>query len=96
MKILQENKPVEILDLGIVSAGESKQFEFQVNNDGRGYLKELVFRIDHPEIKIVEAPTLLDPNETKKLIIEWSPSIDLEEGLKVKLDIEGKRIIKPL
>ena len=96
MKILQENKPVEILDLGVVSAGEVKQFEFQVNNDGRGYLRELVFKVDHPEVKISKAPVNLDPNETQSLIVEWAPSIDLEEGLKVKILIEGKKIIKPV
>ena len=96
MKILKNNEVVENLDLGVVSAGESKEFSFQIMNDGKGYLKELVFKVDHSEVKIVEAPTTLDPNETKKLIVKWSPSVDLEEALKVKLDIEGKKIIKPI
>jgi hypothetical protein len=95
MKIFQNNQEIEKLDLGIVSAGGSKEFVFEVLNDSKGYLKDLAFKVDHNEVKIVEAPALLDPNETKNLIIEWSPSLDLEEGLKVKLIIEGKKVIKP-
>jgi len=96
MKILKNNKEVEILDLGVVSAGESKEFKFEVMNESKGYLKDLVFKVDHSEVKIKESPSELDPNEKKKLVVKWSPSVDLEEGLKVKLIVEGKKIVKPI
>jgi len=96
MKILKNNEIVENLDLGVVSAGESKEFTFQVLNDGIGYLKELAFMVDHPEVKIVKGPLELNPNEKKELVVKWSPAVDIEEGLKVKLSVEGKKIVKPI
>lgn len=96
MKILKNKKIIEDLDLGVVSAGESKEFIFEVFNDGKGYLKELTFKVEHPEVKIIKAPLELNPYEKKEVTIKWSPAVDIEEGLKVKLSVEGKKIVKPI
>jgi len=77
------------LDFGIVLAGESKQYEFYILNDSFATLKSLSFKITHPEIKILEAPTDIFAGAAEKIVIEWSPTITLKESLKAKLEIAG-------
>ncbi len=43
-------------DLGIVPAGEVKQFIFYVLNDSSAYLKNLKFTVLHQEVKVISAP----------------------------------------
>ena len=76
-------------DLGIVPAGETKQFEFWVLNDSRAHLRMLEFIAEHREVKVIEFPIELKPNEHAKLVLEWTPSITLKEGLKAVLRIRG-------
>ena len=40
----------------------------------------------------MESPKELITQTFEKLIIEWSPSITLKEGLKSKLEIKGKEL----
>jgi len=82
------------LDLGEVPAGESKDFTFYIVNDSKAYLKALQFNVNHNEVKIVEAPETLEPNEKHKLTVKWSPSMTIKEGLHTSLSIEGKEVWK--
>lgn len=79
-------------DLGVVLAGETKQFEFWVLNDSNAYLKKLEFKIEHKEVKVIEAPTELQAQATGKLLLEWSPSITIKEGLKAVLRLRGREL----
>ena len=83
---------IEILDFGIVQAGETKQFKFWVLNDLLGILNELEFILEHKELKILKSPKELLPHAVGELIIEWSPSITLKAGLKTKLHIRGTEL----
>jgi hypothetical protein len=83
---------VSTLDLGIVPAGEVKQFEFYVKNPTKAYLRELQFSTSHNEIAILTAPKDLNPEQSGRLLVEWSPSVTLKEGLKTQLLINGKEI----
>lgn len=95
MKIYKDyelKNEVDILDLGIVQAGDTKQFEFWAYNDLRASLKELQFKVEHHEVRIVEAPKKLASHAKGKLVLSWTPSITLKEGLKTKLCIMGLEI----
>jgi hypothetical protein len=83
---------VEILDFGILEAGNTKQFTFYILNDTNAHLKELEFTIEHKELKILEYPQDLTAQTVGKLIIEWNPSITLKEGLKANLRVSGKEL----
>ena len=92
MKIFKDKEltqEVEVLDLGIVPAGETKKYTFFVYNELKADLKELEFKIAHKEVKILSSPVLMNAESKDDLVIEWSPSITLKEGLKAALLIDG-------
>jgi hypothetical protein len=83
---------ITLLDLGIVPAGETKQFIFYVFNDSGAHLKELEFSVEHEEVKITQAPEELIAHDSDQLILRWSPSVTLKEGLKAQLNISGTEL----
>jgi len=89
MKILQNSKEIDTFDLGIVPAGETKRFEYEIFNDSSATLRDLKFTLLNEETKIIEAPKAMMPQAVDKLIIEWSPSVTLKQGLKAELKIAG-------
>jgi len=82
----------ETLDLGIVSAGDSEKFTFWVSNDTHAFLRDLIFLVDHDEVEIIKAPETLTSQEKAELIIKWSPSITLKEGLKTIIRVRGREL----
>ncbi len=80
------------IDLGEVPAGETKRFNFWVLNDSKAYLRKLNFVISHSEVSIIEAPEELDKHGVGELILEWTPSVTLKEGLKAPLIIKGEEV----
>ena len=96
MKIYQDKKlteEVHKLDLGIVQAGDNKEYEFFVYNDTIADLKELTFTIEHPEVSILSAPKSINAKVTASLKIKWSPSVTLKEKLQATLKIKGIELI---
>ena len=92
MKIFNDKQlknEITSLDFGIVLAGESKTYDFYIQNDSLAILQSLSFKITHPEIKILEAPTDIFAGAAEKIVIEWSPTITLKESLKAKLEVDG-------
>lgn len=92
MKIYEDKaliKEIEILDLGIVPAGETKRFTFYVLNDSKAHLRILKFTVAHDEVKVIDAPEELTTQAKGELILEWSPSVTLKQGLKAQLRISG-------
>jgi len=80
---------VDVLDLGIVEAGETAFFTYYAYNETQAEMKMLLFKVDHPEVKIKTAPIELAPKAIAELIIQWSPSVTLKQGLKARLNISG-------
>jgi len=76
-------------DFGIVPAGETRTYEYYVKNNKSSLLKQLTFSVAHEELKILEYPTEIQAFDVKKLVIVWSPSVTLEEGLRVELRVLG-------
>lgn len=81
---------ITVLDLGIVEAGDVKEYIFYVQNDTDAYLKEIEFTVDHQEVDVVEAPFELSGRAVAELKIKWTPSITLKEGLRTPLRIRYK------
>ena len=84
---------IEVLPLGIVPAGEVRQFIFWIENNSFSYLKNIKININHDEIKIIESPNHLLANEVKKMIIEWNCTIELKQGLNVPIEITADEIV---
>jgi hypothetical protein len=85
--------PNNVLDLGIVPAGETKKFNFRVKNITKGILVNLSFIISNPEVKVIKAPEKLNYNEEADLILQWDASVTVETGLKdVPITIKGQYI----
>lgn len=82
----------ETFDLGIVSAGDSKEFTYWVANDESAFLRDLIFSVEHEEVEIIKAPETLNSQEKAELIIKWSPNVTLKEGLKTIIRVKGKEL----
>ncbi|KKK64849.1 hypothetical protein LCGC14_2980060 [marine sediment metagenome] len=101
-KLLTQELGDKTFSLGIVEAGENKQFTYWVENDSKLFIKEIKFLVtilnnplnseDKDELFILEAPETLIPFESKKLILEWRPSITLEESLEAVVNITAIRL----
>lgn len=85
----------EVIDLGIVKAGETKRFTFWLLNDTKAEIRELKIDINHDEIKVLDVPKHIEPNSYSSFVIEWSPSITVEEGLRTPVRITAIRLYKP-
>lgn len=80
----------DTLDLGTIMAGDTKIYEFYIYNDNpKGRLINLEYSINSEEIQVVSSPKELNPKETGKLIINYSPVATIEEGLRAKIKIKG-------
>ena len=104
-KDLQEELE-EIIDLGIVDAGDVKTFEFWLLNDTPDELTKLTYelrKIDREtdkvtqeiseEAKVISAPEGLKPHASDSIIIEYAPKVSIATGLRVQLNTIGKRIV---
>ena len=95
MKIFEDklcSKELNDLYLGIVEAGKTVRYEFYILNEKTSYIRDLKFFTSHPEVTIVSAPESLNSGDTGTLILEWSPSVTLLEGLETKISYKGKEI----
>lgn len=95
MKIYSDSScsdQVFTLDLGTVDVGSSKHYEYYVKNDSNAQLIDLKFSISHDEICMLQSPTVLEANEVGKVCFTYTPSMTLKEGLKTRLQIEGRQV----
>ena len=70
------------LDLGILQAGESKQYTLYLLNDTKAEVKNLNITINHNEIEILKSPSEISAGKMEELIIAWKPSVSLKQGIK--------------
>ena len=98
MKILHNGKEVFVLDLGMVKIGESKEYDFTLENDSRWdcidievsltQVDENDKTVDLQEIKDIEYPEKLKGYGKGSLTFTWTPSIEIKSGLKAKLKVK--------
>ena len=83
---------ITVLDMGIVNAGEVEKFTFWIKNISNAFLRQLEFSIEHSEVEILSAPVQLNAQAVDELVVEWSPTITLKEGLKAQLRVRGEEL----
>jgi hypothetical protein len=91
--ILQDGKEVNEIDFGIVPVGTKKSLDIGILNKGDAILFDIDYQIPHPDVKIISSASKLNPNESETLSLEYMPSEDREEGLKIKLTIKGVYVV---
>lgn len=95
MKIYKDSSlssEIEILDLGIVQAGDSKEYEFSIYNETEAELVDLSFIVDNKEVEILSYPKTLKSKEKGSLKLKYSPSVNIKQGLKASLKFRGAEI----
>jgi len=91
-ELTQEIVDNSVLPLGIVQAGESKEFRFWIYNDSKASLLDLQFIINNEEIEILDAPKDMAPFSVDELVIKWSPSIDIQDELDTPFKVTGRAL----
>jgi hypothetical protein len=86
---------VKTLDFGIVPAGETRKYEFYIHNDTKAWIRELELKVGHPEVRVIDGPTELESGDSGVLVLEWTPSLTVMEGLKVRLCTNYKALWRP-
>lgn len=88
-----KNEVQDPIDLGKLKAGETKRYEFYIFNASVHPYEEMDFLVDDIEVKIISYPKELSEKASSLLILEWKPSVDIKQGLKTKLEIQGYKVI---
>jgi len=83
----------EALNLGKVKAGTTKRYTFYIYNSSVNPFEELSFTVESREVKIISAPKEIQEKSNAEIVLEWHPSVNLREGLKTRLKIEGYEVI---
>ncbi|MFW6173858.1 MAG: hypothetical protein ACOC5T_08950 [Elusimicrobiota bacterium] len=107
MRILNKDKEeIEVLDLGIVEAGKSKDYVFYIENNTDGKLIDIEVSLGsinqdekelkriREEVEIISSPTILHPYGTDVFKLKWSPNLTLKKGLKTTIRFKGKELYK--
>ena len=98
MKILHSGKEVFVLDLGRVKIGESKEYEYMLENETKWDVEEIELSLNDienkpvTEIEFLEAPKELKAYQKALLRFKWTPSIEIKMGLKTQLKIKALEI----
>ncbi len=71
----------DTLDLGILAAGDKKEYSFYLYNDEKGVIVDLAVTISNNEIIIKKYPSKLEKEEKGILLLEWEADISKVEGL---------------
>jgi len=86
---------LDTIDFGRVEAGTTKEKKVWVHNHIKGYLVEIQVEIIpfRDDIEVL-FPKEIDPGDVIPVVLRWSPSLKLEEGLSVKLKIKGLEVFQ--
>ena len=92
-----EDKDLTILadpiNLGMLKAGETKQFKFFLYNSSIDPYQELKLSVDHQEITVISAPTELKEKTSGQFTLEWKATVDIKRNLKPTLKTEGFKVL---
>ena len=93
MKLLnKENQEIETLDLGIVKAGDKKEYEYILQNETPRKVIEIKVEIGNEEVEILEAPKEMNANSTATLRLAWAPSLTVKRGLKSLVKVTASEL----
>lgn len=94
MKIL-DKKGTDVgdtIDLGIVSVGESKIFEFFLHNNSEFRNIDIKVSVENDEVDILSVPEKLNADEKSVFKIKWTPSLEVKKGLKTTVKITAMEL----
>ena len=93
MKLIDEKgNVVENLNLGIVSVGKSKEYQYWLLNDSGTLVKDIEISIESDagkELKILDSPETLSDKQKGSLRLKWSPDMKIRGGLRAKISIKA-------
>lgn len=97
MKLLTSvGNEITELDLGRVKVGESKEFNFFLFNEHNSHLEEIAIKFeavkDSDTIEILKIPEVLGPKAKGTVKIRWTPTLEIQEGLKTKVIVTALEI----
>ena len=98
MKILKDNIEVKVLDLGEVKIGDTKTYDYTLENDSMWEVKDIELSIEDMdgipvnEITFIKYPSVLLPKAKQLIQFSWTPSIEIKKGLKTQLQIKAVEI----
>ena len=93
MKLLSKSGEILTdLDLGIVDAGDTKEYSYIFYNDTEAELVNIEVKILDKEVTILSSPKNLNPYEKAEFKIKWSPSLEIKKGLKTSIEINAQEI----
>lgn len=98
MKILQNNKEVTVLNLGRVRIGESKTYEYTLENDSNWSVEDIKLSLQDidgkpvTEVDFLDYPHTLNGNSKGALTFSWTPTVELKKGLKTIIQIQADEI----
>lgn len=88
--IIQNDKVVESIDLGLVNELEEKSYNITIRNIGDSVAFDIVVECNHPDVKIVEHSKSLNINSSGNIYILYKPETQLEKGLNLPLIIKAR------
>lgn len=93
MKLLNsENQEIKSLDLGIVKAGEKKEYEYILHNETPRNIIDIIVEVENKEVNILEFPKNMEPNSKKTLKLAWLPSLTVKRGLKTLIKVTATEL----
>ena len=91
-KSLSQEIENDTFDLGIIPAGETRQFTFWVHNPSLAVYQNLDFILDNKEAKIISAPIDMYSHATDEIIIECTPDINIEAKVEATIRVKGTEL----
>lgn len=99
MKIYKDqnlNYEISNIDLGRVEVNQTKEYSYYLYNNSTGNLESISIKLDDvpdsSEVKIIEFPEKLKAKEKALFKFSWTPSLNLERGLKTRISINAVEV----
>ena len=93
MKLLNnDNQEINTIDLGIVKAGDKKEYEYVLQNETSRRVIEIKVEVANEEVEILEAPEQMSANSMATLRLAWKPSLTVKRGLKSLIKVTASEL----
>lgn len=81
------------IDFGEVEIGQSKEMTVYLLNERDTLLKNLNFSFKNKDVEVIESPRALSPRQITKLVVRWTPNLQIKSALKIDLLVRGEEVI---
>jgi len=83
---------VETIGFPLTEAGKTQQVTIYVHNETEAKVKDLVFSLNEANVKIINPPREMEPNQIVPVVLEWTPPMTFKQSLSAKLEVKGTEI----